>query len=78
MKTCGQVYLMWSYPLNNLTMIIERKFHRDYQSSYEIEKYLIENGKEMPIKSKGEFITLMKSYSNYQIQLKLQAQTSIF
>ena len=82
MKTCDQVYLMWSYPLNNLTMIIETKFHQNYQirfanqPDYEIEKYLIESGREIPIKFKEEFITL-KSDSDYQIQLKLQAQTSI-
>jgi hypothetical protein len=84
-KLCDSIYLMWSYPLNNLTMIIETSFTQRHQSysiglknltEYDIRKYLILNGKEIEIKSTEDIIVL-HSDSNYQIKLKLQAETTI-
>ncbi len=43
---------------------------------YDIQKYLIVNGKEIQIKSTEDIIVL-HSDSNYQIKLKLQAETTI-
>ncbi len=84
-KLCDAIYFMWSYPLNNLTLIIETSFTQRHQSysillrnlpDYDIRKYIIVNGKETEIKSMEEIIVL-HSDSDYQIQLKLQADTTI-
>ena len=81
-KSCDHVYLMWSYPLNNLTMIIQTKFSEEYQirldnqPTYDIQKYQIVNGKEIRINSTEEFVTIT-SDSNFQIKMKLQAETTI-
>lgn len=81
-KSCDHVYFMWSYPLNNLTMIIQTKFSEEYQihldnePSYDIKKYQIENGKEIRLNSTAEFVTI-KSDSNFQIKIKFQADTTI-
>ena len=84
-KSCDALYFMWSYPMNNLTMIIETPFTPHHQSysvhlsnpqGYDIRKYLIVNGHEVEIKSTEDIIVL-NSDSNYQIRLKLQAETTI-
>ncbi len=84
-KPCDALSFMWSYPINNLTAVIETPFTQQHQSysinlnngkDYDIRKYVIVNGEEIEIKS-SEDVIVLNSDSNYQIKLKFQAETTI-
>jgi hypothetical protein len=86
-KSCDKVDFSWAYPLNNLTIIIETPFtqrHQPYSihidnrqfKLYPLPIYRILDGKETEIKTTDDVI-VEKSDSNYQIIVKLQAETTI-
>lgn len=84
-KSCDVVALIWAYPINNLTVIIETPFTQQHQPyaihinnkqirSSDFSLYRILNGHETKIKS-IEDIIVQQSDSNYQVILKVQAET---
>ncbi len=84
-KSCDALSFMWSYPINNLTIVIETPFTQQQQSysiilnnvkDYDIRKYVFVNGEEIEIKS-SEDVIVLNSDSNYQIRLKFQAEATI-
>jgi hypothetical protein len=79
---CASNSFFWSYPLNNMTLVIETQFTQNHQP-YTIRLdnaqimqavshvYRIINNKEIDITTKDKTLT-QKSDSNYQIILKFQ------
>lgn len=82
-ELCTWTNFFWSYPTNNLTIIIETPFTKK-QQNYEIRfendqmkaaiehVYRLIDGKEIDVTT-DEKTLIQKSDSNYQIILKLQA-----
>jgi hypothetical protein len=86
-KTCTEVRLFWSYPMNNLTVTVETPFTQQHQpytinidnrliKDYSVGIYRILNGQEIHVKSVDDVI-VQNSDSNYQIILKFQAEKTI-
>ena len=87
LKSCDAVGINWGYPMNNLTIIIETPFTQQRQpyaihidnwffKLYPLPMYRILDGKETEIKITDDPI-VQKSDSNYQVIIKLQADTTI-
>lgn len=86
-QLCETTLFVWSYPSNNLTIIIETPFtkkHEKYAISLYNDRiigviphvYRIIDGKEIDVTSKEQKLT-QYSDSNYQIILKFQAPPSL-
>ena len=82
-SSCSSVEIFWSYPMNNLTIIIQTIWtekHRPYTIHLQAKNlkpqilhlYRIEQGVEKQVKIRGKVIK-QKSDENYQIILKFQA-----
>lgn len=86
-KSCDAVDITWAYPIDNLTIIVETPFTQRQQSyaihidnryfkEYPLPIYRIIDGHETEIKTTDDTI-VQKSDSNYQVIMKLQAETTI-
>jgi hypothetical protein len=86
-ESCDRVDLTWSYPMNNLTIIVETPYTKQHQpytinidninfKLYPLPIYRIEDGHERQIKTTADVI-VEKSDSNYQVIMKLQAESTI-
>ncbi len=84
---CISNIFFWSYPLNNMTLIIETEFTQQHQSytihldneqlmSTVTNVYRILNNQEKEITTKDK-ILIQNSDSNYQIILKFQGPTHL-
>jgi len=87
MQNVLQINFFWSYPVNNMTLIIETPFtqkHQHYTITLDNEQvygaitnvYRIINDKEIKITTPDKTI-IQHSDSNYQIILKFQAPTHL-
>lgn len=86
-SSCSSVNIFWSYPMNNLTVIIQTQWtqkHRPYtihvRANYLkpqiLHLYRINQGIEKEIKIRGKVIK-EKSDKNYEVILKFQAPKTL-
>ncbi|CAF1434492.1 unnamed protein product [Adineta steineri] len=86
-KTCTSVKFFWSYPVDNLTMIIETPFtekQQQYSIKFNVDRTMgaITNvfrifGREEILITPAESKLIQPSDSNYQIILKLQGPSKL-